>query len=526
MKKILQKPLLWLLFGAIATAFVLVFPILGVLQWITMIPIFLAIYKLGEDSRFRGKRAYFYGFFTVYAYYFILYHWFISLYPLDFVGLEIPAAIGVIAFAWLGLPLLQAIPGGLIFLFYRGIQKTGLFHKAPILRPFVFSALWVVFEWSSTLHWSGVPWGRLALGQVELLPMLQSASLLGSYFVSFLILLVNGLVAYAICFAAKRLLCACLAGGLLAANLGYGLISLAVSSKPEQAENAFCAAVIQPNIGSDEKWSDTKALTFDRCYDLSLRAAEEGARLIVMPETVFPYEIDGSLCNYLGALARECDAYVAVGAFYSDEKGDEYNALYLFTPEGELSEQVYGKRHLVPFGEYVPLRDLVTLVFPPLANISMLAEDLTPGKDSALFETELGKIGSLICFDSIYEQLTLDSVRDGAELMLISSNDSWFFDSAAVYQHQAQAQLRAIESGRYFVRSANTGISTIVAPDGEVLEKIDPLIDGYAVSVVQPKTDRTLYTVVGNLFVYLCIAFPAGLWITGEVLKRRGKREV
>ena len=153
----------------------------------------------------------------------------------------------------------------------------------------------------------------------------------------------------------------------------------------------------------------------------------------------------------------------------------------------------------------------------------MLSSDLTAGKDSALFETEWGKIGSLICFDSIYEQLTVDSVRDGAELMVISSNDSWFFDSAAVYQHQSQAQLRAIESGRYILRSANTGIPTIISPKGELLSWIDPLVDGYAVSEVATVSKNTLYTVVGNLLVYLSIAFCAGLFGVGLVLKRKGK---
>ena len=178
----------------------------------------------------------------------------------------------------------------------------------------------------------------------------------------------------------------------------------------------------------------------------------------------------------------------------------------------------------MPFGEYVPMRDVIVTLIPPLAEISMLEEDLTPGRDSALFESEWGRIGSLICFDSIYEQLTLDSVRDGAGLMLISSNDSWFMDSAAVYQHQAQAQLRAIESGRSFVRSANTGISSVITARGELLALIDPLTEGYAVSSVPTHSGATLYTVVGNLWVYLCIAFALLLWGTGAILQKRRQK--
>ena len=524
LKTILQKPLLLTLAGSVITALILVFPVLGILQWISMIPIFWGAYLLLEKPILKRGRAYLYGFLTVYVYYFVLYHWFVSLYPLDFVGLEKGAAAFVVAIAWLGLPLLQAIPGGLIFVFYRLIRKTGIFDRAPILRPFAFSALWVIFEWSSTLHWSGVPWGRLALGQIKMLPMLQSASLFGSYFVSFLILAVNGLLAYAIVFSEKRRFCAFMAAGILAGNLGYSVMMRFLPAQ-ERAEDFVCAAVLQPNIGSQEKWSNAEGLTMERCEEFTRKAAEEGAELVVMPETVLPVELtnDDYASGFFSYLAREYDVYLIVGAFYTDANDEEYNALYLYSPDGEMSETVYGKRHLVPFGEYVPMRDFVALVFPPLADISMLSSDLTPGEDSALFETELGSIGSLICFDSIYEQLTLDSVRDGAEIMVISSNDSWFFDSAAVYQHQAQAQLRAIESGRYVLRSANTGISTIIAPNGEILSWIDPLTEGYAVCQVRMLSRNTPYTVVGNLFVFLSIAFCAGLFGAGLALKRKGK---
>lgn len=524
LKTILQKPLPLLLAGSVITALILVFPVLGILQWISMIPIFLGAYLLLEKPMLKKGRAYLYGFLTVYVYYFVLYHWFVSLYPLDFVGLEKGAAAFVVAIAWLGLPLLQAIPGGLIFVFYRLIRKTQIFDRAPILRPLAFSALWVIFEWSSTLHWSGVPWGRLALGQIKLLPMLQSASLLGSYFVSFLILTVNGFLAYAIVFAEKKRLCALIAAGVLAVNFGYGVIAQNLAVR---ADATLCAAVLQPNIGSQEKWSNAELITMERCEEYTRNAAEEGARLVVLPETVFPSYLDDDdyLIEYCTFLAREYDVYLIVGAFYTDENYDEYNGLYLFSPDGEMSETVYGKRHLVPFGEYVPMRDFVSLIFPPLADISMLSGDLAPGKDSALFETEWGRVGSLICFDSIYEQLNLESVRDGADLMVISSNDSWFFDSAAVYQHQAQAQLRAIESGRYILRSANTGISTIISPKGELLAQIDPLVEGYAVGNVGMISQNTLYTVVGNLFVYLSIAFCAGLFGVGLVLKKREKQQ-
>ena len=146
---------------------------------------------------------------------------------------------------------------------------------------------------------------------------------------------------------------------------------------------------------------------------------------------------------------------------------------------------------------------------------------MTAGDSTALFDTPWGKIGSLICFDSIYEKLGMDSVRDGAELMIISSNDSWFYDSAAVYQHQAQAQLRAIEQGRYILRSANTGISSVISPTGEALHWIEPLVEGYAVCDVSMRQTRTVYSVIGDLLIYASLLFIVSLPMIEWYLRKK-----
>lgn len=510
--------------GAVLTGLTLVFPSIGFLEWVTMIPLLWGAYRIASDEHLGLGRAYGYGFLTVLTYYIVIYHWFIDLYPLDFVGLDSASSIVVVVAGWLGLSLLQAIPGGLIFLFFRLLHRWGLFERLPLLRPFVFSALWVIFEWSSTLSWTGVPWGRLCLGQIEMLPMLQSASLLGSYFVSFLILAVNGLLAYAILYRPRWILCVSVSAALVVCNLTYGLIARGVT---DVEGGDLPVAVIQGNINSHEKWSSNSLAKTKHAYaNLTRAAAAEGAKLVVWPETVLPYDLHYrlDLQSFLSDLAEECEITLIVGAYHQAGESEEYNALFLITPDGAMQEGYYAKRHLVPFGEYVPMQDFIRTFLPPLAELSELGGDLTAGENSALFETEYGRIGSLICFDSIYEQLTLASVRDGANIMVVSSNDSWFYDSAAVYQHQAQSQLRAIECGRYVVRSANTGISTVIAPDGTILEWIDPLESGYAVTSIRAIDTPTVYTVLGNLFVYLCIALVLTSGTLAVVWKRRGRK--
>ena len=192
---------------------------------------------------------------------------------------------------------------------------------------------------------------------------------------------------------------------------------------------------------------------------------------------------------------------------FTDDGENDYNSLIFIDPEGNVSDTIYSKRRLVPFGEYVPMREFFTAIIPALTEISMLEEDLSPGDGSNVYDSEVGCLGSLICFDSIYEGLTLESVRDGAEIMMISSNDAWFLDSAGVELHNSQARIRAAESGRYFVRSANTGISTIIDPNGRVLDREEALVDGYVVAEISARSGRTLYSYVGNLIVWLSMAF-------------------
>ena len=181
----------------------------------------------------------------------------------------------------------------------------------------------------------------------------------------------------------------------------------------------------------------------------------------------------------------------------------------------------------MPFGEYVPFRRVAEVVVPVFADIGMLTEDLTPGQSSELVDTKWGKIGTLICFDSIYEVLTLQSVRDGANVIILPTNDSWFTDSAAAYMHNNQARYRAIESNRYFVRAADTGITDIITPKGKTEGVLAPMTEGMTVGTVYLNTGRTLYSYIGNLFVYLLIAALAALplWQLWHTIKEKKKEK-
>ena len=291
-------------------------------------------------------------------------------------------------------------------------------------------------------------------------------------------------------------------------NLTFGF---AVTLTYNEGGEPVKVAVLQGNISSSEKWeSDSAEKMLDIYKDLTESAAAEGAEIVVWPETALPYVLFDSdvLVEFVSDLARDNEVTILVSAFTVDEKCEQrYNSVIEVRPDGNFGDKIYSKQRLVPFGEFVPMREFVTFIFPPLANIGMLGDDLLAGSESVVIDSVSGKIGCALCFDSIYEKVIIDSVRNGAELIAISTNDSWFSDSAALDMHNAQARLRAIESGRYVVRSANTGISSIIDPMGNVVKELGALERGYVVSDVSLRDQSTLYTVIGNLFVYLCVAF-------------------
>ena len=498
-----------LIFSGLLTGLTLVFTKLGFLEWITMIPTGIVLLVRASDREVRLRSLYSDGFLFFYSYYLVCYHWFVNLYPLEFIdGMTKGGALAVVILAWFGLSLLQALMGGCVFLLAGLLFRCNLSQKFPLLRVFVGAGLWAAFEWSQTIGWWGVPWGRLPIGQSEYLVGLQTASWFGSYFVTFLIVAVNFLLAHTLLNLPKWRLGVTVAACLLVFQYGAGTL-IWFTTDVSEGEPIKVAAV-QGNISSSDKWSeDSGTKTLEVYSTLIDEAAEKGAELVLLPETAFPYDLDSENYAYLNEgfcnTARELNIYLLVGAFTHEEEKDSLNSLVCYSPDGERLDTVYSKRHLVPFGEYVPMRPIIETLLPPLADLVLSSDDIDEGEGTKIIDAGGVKLGGLICFDSIYETLTYESVRDGAELICLGTNDSWFSDSAALYMHNAQAQLRAIENGRYVVRAANTGISTVINSRGEVIAELEPLVSGNAYATVYANGSKTLNTNLGNFFVYLIL---------------------
>lgn len=501
----------------------LVFDAIPLLSFVLYIPYFLYL-RTRVTERSQGA-LYLSGLFFYLGYYAGAFCFFSAMYPLDWAGLGVFGSLAVLFAAMLLLPLFQASFAAF------SVMLIGLFAKKrwlpfPLAFSFVSACLFTVFAMAQNLTWAGVPWASPAVGLASSPLLIQSASILGSAFLCFLIFFVNAALCEAFVFfrecrdktALLALFCAAL---LFGSNLLSGGILL---SRKDSDERAVTVAVIQGNAPStDHSYLGTRL----RRSMAEARAAAERADVDIMlwSESFVQYDLpsDEGLCEQFAALAAQTGAIQVVGAFSDTDEGF-FNSLFLFTPDGQMSEDVYYKRRPVPFGEYVPWRLLFETLIPPLTEISILARNIDRGSEPLLFYTDLGKLGGLICFDSIYPSLARTSTAAGAELLLLSTDDSWFDGSYAKSLHLRHAVLRAVENGRGVVRTGNTGISAVIDREGHILTQTEPDVCTHAIATVSLHSDTTPYTAMGEVFTYLCLAFLTALPLF-EVLRKKVKNK-
>lgn len=491
----------------------------GIIAYFALIPLSLVLYTKLFGEKYRARAAYLDGFIFFFSFDFVAFHWICYFYPLDFAGLTNVQAIGVIMLGWIGLSTLQSIFSAFVFVILSRIARLRWVRENPILIAFLAPALFAVNEWTQTLTWAGVPWGRIAISQTEMPLLLQTASLFGSYFLTFFIVLCNFLLGFAILHAEKRKDIIQLTCGILVA---FVLLSTALFLIPTRSDEGLSVGVVQGNMPSQEQDGGMfYSGKLDTYCELSRKASDDGADIIIWPEGVFAKdindyaELDGKLVRIKQALKElsvEIGKTIVIGTLSQNADGTEfYNSISVFYPDGEVNIGAYSKRRLVPFGEFLPLRDLVESVLPILSLINTLPTDLTPGEESTVFgaleKNDDKSIGALMCFDSIYESLGIDSARSGAEMLIIPSDDSWFYDSRALNMHHSQNILRAVEQGKYTVSCGNTGLSSIVSDKGVIVEKMPIFTEDYLVNTVYFSSHRTLYSYIGNLFVYICMGF-------------------
>jgi apolipoprotein N-acyltransferase len=342
--------------------------------------------------------------------------------------------------------------------------------------PYVLTlpVLWVGLEFLREFLLTGFPWATLGYSQQAWLTMIQSADLFGVYGLSYLLILFNAVLAESIpALRRKRLqelpVTALVAAAcLLLLNYGYGYWSL--QQDLDGRVETLQAAVIQGNIPQGLKWQPENQVSTVKTYrNLSLQARQAGARdLIIWPEAAMPFYFQdgGQLVRSVTRLPLQSGASLLFGspAYLRDLGGMRYlNSAFLLSPTAQLLGRS-DKVHLVPFGEYVPLGKFLPFVNKLVTGIG----DFSAGEINPL-PMQSHQAGVLICYEVIFPELAREYVRQGSDLLVNITNDAWFGESSAPWQHLAMARFRAIENRVWLARAANTGVSAFIAPSGRVV---------------------------------------------------------
>lgn len=383
--------------------------------------------------------------------------------------------------------------------------------------------VWVALEFVRAHALSGFPWANLGYSQYRWLTVVQIADLFGVYGVCFLLVLVNAVTALVVealwrrsseGIPFKSLVVALL---LVGGAIGYGNFRL--DNALDRRGEVWTTALIQGNIDQGAKWdSRYRWSIIDRYRSMTLEAAQEEPDLIIWPEAATPffYQEPGRPRELVEELARQTGSHLLFGSPAYEYRGKErisFNSSYLLAPDGrELGRS--DKVHLVPFGEYVPLKPLLPFVNKLVVGIG----DFKPG-DLQPLPLNGSELGVLVCYEAIFPELAREYVNRGADLLINITNDAWFGRSSAPWQHLAMSRFRAIENRVWLARAANTGISALVGPSGRVLQQGGLFNEQIVIGSVGLGADETFYRASGDALPWGCLL----LMVFGLVWLRRGK---
>jgi apolipoprotein N-acyltransferase len=398
---------------------------------------------------------------------------------------------------------LALFPAVFAVIVHRAVVSNG--PRALLAVPCV----WVATELGRTYLFTGFPWVLLGYSQTSVPPVAQFASVLGVYGVSGLVASASAALTYALGslrhtgFRPARGRCVPLAGVMVAITVvsAWGTLRLS-RGELTQSGDPIRIGLIQGNVDQGEKWDAARAGSIFRDHlRMTREAIAQGAQAVLWPEssTPFFFEEDKPNAEQVRALARETQVPLLFGSDQM-QRGTPpryFNAAFLVQPDGTTGG-VYRKMHLVPFGEYVPFKNLLFFAAPLVEAVS----DFSPGLDPVLLPIGEHQVSTAICYEVVYPDLVRRFVRNGSQMLTTITNDAWFGRTSAPYQHFEQASMRAIENGRYLVRAANTGISGIVDPYGRVIVASRIFEPAVIVGEARFLQATTIYTRIGDVFAY------------------------
>ncbi len=387
-------------------------------------------------------------------------------------------------------------------------------------------SLWVVLEWLRGHLLTGFPWGILGCSLINCPTLIQTASFLGMYWISFWVMLINCLLSIGIFYITqyknylKSTSYLILTLIILSLFWGSGKYLIKETKKLDSKYPQIEAVAIQGNIPQDKKWSskfqnDTfnqyRKLTIsaiDKIKILKANRTKHLTILVVWPETAMPFffQDPSTLREKLLDLAKASHCLILFGApaykILPDGKAEKinikyFNSAFLVSPTGIVLGR-YDKEHLVPFGEYLPFGYLTSWARKLIGSIGAFSAGTKP---NPLCWHNI-KIGVLICFESIFPKIARQFIKNGTNLLTVITDDAWFGNTSAPYEHADMSVFRAVETRRYIIRAANTGESLFITPWGEKLENTPLFKATWIAKTVRLRSDITLYDKIGDNWIW------------------------
>lgn len=459
---------------------------------------------------------------------------------------------------WVGLFLLGPFIGAWVGSWYLAAwwvlpRMLGRPTPTRLLAMLGLAGAWVLIEWTRTWLLGGFPWLPLSASQWTMVSMLQIAAYTGAGGVSFVIVAVNiGFGAYA-----HRLFREGAMGlnkrsqeFFLALFLVLACFSVHVQSAFNRAHFTVPfarVALVQPYIPQNLKWDETKEVEIrDVLMAGTVAAAATKPDVIIWPEAATPWAVrgDANMKAFVEALAQRAQTPLLVGSIAIEQPrtpGEKwFNGAFVVTPASGLQSVYYAKRQLVPFGEFVPLRPLLGWIrkFVPIGDDFSRGENMAPLLIPLRGET--AAVGPLICYEDIYPALARQSAYADAGVLVVVTNNGWFGEGGAAYQHAAHSVLRAVENRRPVLRCGNGGwsgwidefgaVRAVLTRDARGKIETRPGADEGTIyfrgtATVEVKRDlrwvgrNSFYTEHGEWFLVVC----AGLALFGVALLKAGE---
>ena len=366
------------------------------------------------------------------------------------------------------------------------------------------AALWVAIE---VTHGSlGFAWLALGNAGIDMGVPMRLAPITGVYGISFVFALMSSVLAVAVLRRSRFELL----------WLAPVLLVLLLPAMPAPDRGSDAALLLQPNISETEQWTSQSLSELKRHEaSVSLRAAlseQQAPSIIVWPEVPAPfyYTEDPEFRGYVNNLARSARAYVLLGVVAHTPGGQPLNSAALVSPEGTLVSR-YDKVNLVPFGEFVPWP------FGFANKISTEVGDFAAGSQVVVSPIGEHRLGTFICYESVFPNFVRKFARRGAEVLFNISNDGWFGKTAARFQHLNIVRMRAAENRRWILRSTNDGITATIDPAGRVRGTLPLYVESASYTGFSYIGEQTFYTRFGDWFPLLCASIVLACLVAERV---------